>query len=109
MGCGFTASEAILHAVLETVDILPRYRVLSQLQEVDTSLILKAHWGLPRRLKLPHLLHTVTSPRTGSHKRIVRVTAFLISFYFQYITQCSVPSKNQSIGLTTALLGRSLG
>ena len=108
MGCGLTASEAILHAILETVEIVPRSRVLFQLQEVDRSSILKAHWGLPRRLESPHLLHIVTSPCTGSHKRNVRVTAFLTSFHSQYITQCSVPSKNQYIGLTTALLDRSL-
>ena len=91
MGCRLIASEAISRAVFVTVDIVSRYRVLSQLQRVGRFLILKAHWGFPRRL--PHLLHTVTSPRTGSHKRIVRVTAFLIPFHFQYITQCSVPSK----------------
>ena len=107
MGCRLIASEAISRAVFVTVDIISRYRVLSQLQRVGRFLILKAHWGLPRRL--PHLLHTVTSPRTGSHKRIVRVTASLIPFHLQYITQCSVPSKDHSIGLTTALLDRSLG
>ena len=54
------ASESILHAVIETVDNVPRYRVLAHLHQVDRSLILKAPWGLPPRL--PHLLHIVTLP-----------------------------------------------
>lgn len=63
-GVWITASEAILHAVLKTVNNIPRYRVLSHLQQVDRSLILNAFWGLPPRL--PHLLNTVTLPVLGT-------------------------------------------
>ena len=59
-GVWITASEAIFHAVIETVGSVPRYRFLSRLQQVDRSLVFKALWGLPPRL--PHLLHTVTLP-----------------------------------------------
>ena len=56
-GVWITASETVLHAVLQMVDNISRYRVLSHLQQVDKSLMVKTLWGLPPRL--PHLLHTV--------------------------------------------------
>ena len=38
-GVWITASEAIFHAVIETVGSVPRYRFLSRLQQVDRSLV----------------------------------------------------------------------
>lgn len=37
------------------------------------------------------------------------MTAFLIPFHSPYITHYSLPSKNQIIGLTTAMINQSFG